>query len=231
MTEPEPTTVTDRAYVQLRELLTSENVRPGDHLGEVAVAEWLGISRTPVRAALQRLELDQLVRRNHNSGYSVAGLMAGDVHEICDVLRLLDTALFIRASENLTDEQSANLEECVERMGTAASERDLEMWSTADARFHELLQDASDHTLFSDIAEKQRRRLHRFWMSGAGRLERLAKSADEHSSIAKSIAASDHDGIRRLVNEHIDHMEESMIRHLEMARPFISTNGSALDHV
>ena len=116
MTEPEPTTVTDRAYVQLRELLTSENVRPGDHLGEVAVAEWLGISRTPVRAALQRLELDQLVRRNHNSGYSVAGLMSGDVHEICDVLRLLDTALFIRASENLTDEQSANLEECVERM-------------------------------------------------------------------------------------------------------------------
>ena len=231
MAEPDPTTVTDRAYVQLLELLTSENVRPGDHLGEVAVAEWLGISRTPVRAALQRLELDQLVRRNHNSGYSVAGLTSGDVHEICDVLRLLDTALFIRASENLTDEQSANLQECVERMATAASKRDLEMWSTADARFHELLQGASDHTLFSDIAEKQRRRLHRFWMSGAGRLERLAKCADEHSSIAKSIAASDHDGIRRLVNEHIDHMEESMIRHLEMARPFISTNGSALDHV
>ena len=74
MADPDPTTVTDRAYVQLRELLTSENVRPGDHLGEVAVAEWLGISRTPVRAALQRLELDQLVRRNHNSGYTVAGM-------------------------------------------------------------------------------------------------------------------------------------------------------------
>ena len=121
MAEPDPTTVTDRAYVQLRELLTSENVRPGDHLGEVAVAEWLGISRTPVRAALQRLELDQLVRRNHNSGYSVAGLTSGDIHEICDVLRLLDTALFIRAAENLTDEQSANLQECVERMAMAAS--------------------------------------------------------------------------------------------------------------
>jgi DNA-binding GntR family transcriptional regulator len=231
MPEPDSTTVTDRAYVQLRELLTSENVRPGDHLGEVAVAKWLGISRTPVRAALQRLELDQLVRRNHNSGYTVAGLTAADVHEICDVLRLLDAALFIRASENLTDQQSVDLQECVERMATAASKRDLELWSEGDSLFHELLQDASDHALFSDIAEKQRRRLHRFWMSGAGRLERLAKCADEHSSIAKSIAASDHEGIRRLVNEHIDHMEESMIRHLEMARPFISTNGSALDHV
>ena len=100
-----------------------------------------------------------------------------------------------------------------------------------DARFHELLQVAADHTLFSDIARN----------SGAGCTgsgcrapdvwNDLAKCADEHSSIAKSIAASDHDGIRRLVNEHIDHMEASMIRHLDMARPFISTNGSALDHV
>jgi len=227
----DPTTVTDQAYVKLRELLTSENVRPGDHLGEVAVAEWLGISRTPVRAALQRLELDHLVRRNQNSGYSVAGLTSADVVEICDVLRLLDTALFIRASKNLTVEQSANLQECVERMAMAASRPDLELWSAGDAEFHKLLQEASGHTIFSDIVEKQRRRLQRFWMSGAGRLERLVKCAEEHASIAKSIAASDHDGIHRLVNEHIDHLEASMIRYLEMARPFISTNGSALDHV
>jgi DNA-binding GntR family transcriptional regulator len=171
------------------------------------------------------------VRRGHNSGYTVAGLNSEDIHEICDVLRLLDTALFIRAAENLSDDQSANLEECVERMAMAASKGDLELWSAGDARFHELLQVAAGHTLISDLAQKQRRRLHWFWMSGAGRLERLAKCADEHSSIAKSIAASDDDGIRRLVNEHIDHMEASMIRHLEMAGPFISTNGSALDHV
>lgn len=231
MAEADPTTVTDRAYVQLRELLTSENVRPGDHLGEVAVAEWLGISRTPVRAALQRLEQDQLVRRNQNGGYIVAGLTPHDVREVCDLLRLLDTALFIRASENLTEEQGAAVRACVETMAKAASEMDLEMWSDADALFHELLQKASAHTLIADIASQQRRRLHRFWTSGTGRLERLAQCADEHLSIAKSIAASDHDGVRRLVNEHIDHMEANLIRNLEMARPFISTNGSALDHV
>ncbi len=231
MAEPDPTTVADRAYVKLRELLTSGNVRSGDHLGEVAVAAWLGVSRTPVRAALQRLELDHLVRRNHNGGYSVAGLTSADVREICDVLRLLDTALFIRASENLTAEQSANLQDCVENMAMAGARLDLELWSASDAEFHELLQGASGHTLFSDIAEKQRRRLHRFWMAGADRLERLVNCAEEHVSIAKSIATSDSHGIHRLVNEHIDHLEASMVRYLEMARPFISTNGSALDHV
>jgi DNA-binding GntR family transcriptional regulator len=227
----DPTTVTDRAYAQLRELLTSENVSPGDHLREVALAELLGISRTPVRAALQRLELDQLVRRTRNSGYSVAGLTQSDVREVCDVLRLVDTAVFIRASENLTEEQGVALGKCVDTMAEAAAEQDLDRWSKGDGVFHELLQKASDHTLFSDIAAKQRRRLHRFWTAEPGRLERLALCAEEHASIARSVAASDHEAIRRLVNEHIDHMEASMIRQLDVARPFISTNGSALDHV
>ena len=231
MGEAESATVTDRAYAQLRELLTSDSVSPGDHLREVALAEWLGISRTPVRAALQRLELDQLVRRNHNSGYSVAGLTPTDVREVCDVLRLVDTAVFIRASENLTEEQGVALHECVGMMEKAAAEQDLDQWSEGDGVFHEILQKASNHALLSDIAAKQRRRLHRFWTSEPGRLERLALCAEEHASIAGSVAASDHEATRRLVHDHIDHMEASLIRQLDVARPFISTNSSALDHV
>lgn len=232
MAEPNHFTVTDRAYIQLRELLTSDNVSPGDHLREVALAQWLGISRTPVRAALQRLELDQLVRRSHNSGgYSVAGLTTAEVREICDVLRLADTAMFIRASENLTEEQGIALRECVDTMAAAAERQDLDRWTEGDQDFHELLHNASDHALLSDIAAKQRRRLHWFWTSQPGRLERLALCAEEHALIARSVADSDHEGIRRLVNEHIDHMQASLIRQLELASPFISTNGSALDHV
>jgi DNA-binding GntR family transcriptional regulator len=227
----EPTNATERAYAQLRELLTSDNVSAGDHLREVALAEWLGISRTPVRAALQRLELDQLVRRSGHSGYSVAGLTPTDVGEICDVLRLVDTALFIRAAENLTEEQGIALRECVDTMAAAAERRDLEQWTDGDKVFHELLQKASDHALLADIAAKQRRRLHRFWTSAPGRLERLALCAEEHASIARSVADSDHKAIGRLVNEHIDHMEASLISQLDVARPFISVNGSALDHV
>jgi DNA-binding GntR family transcriptional regulator len=231
MAEPNHFTVTDRAYMQLRELLTSDNVSPGDHLREVALARWLGISRTPVRAALQRLELDQLVRRSYNSGYSVAGLTTAEVSEICDVLRLVDTAMFSRASENLTKEQGIALRDCVDTMAAAAARQDLDQWSEGDQAFHELLQKASDHALFSDIAAKQRRRLHWFWTSQPGRLERLALCAEEHALIARSVADSDHKGIRGLVNEHIDHMQASLTRQLEVARPFISTNGSALDHV
>lgn len=217
---------TDRAYVQLRGLLTSDGVRPGDHLGEASVAEWLGVSRTPVRSALQRLEMEQLVRRRTN-GYVVASLTPRDVREACDVLRLVDAALFRRAAEQLTDDQLAELERSVEQMATAADAGDVDQWSEGDHRFHELLHEASDHALFSHIATTQRRRLHRFWKQGAARNRRLAKCAREHGSIVAAIAASDEEHITQIVDEHIDHMEDSLLGLLEIANPFIPNDESA----
>lgn len=217
---------TDRAYVQLRGLLTGDGVRPGDRLGEVRVAEWLGVSRTPVRSALQRLEMEQLVRRS-NSGYVVAGLTPRDVREACDALRLVDAALFRRAAERLTDEQVAELERSVEQMAAGAEAGDVGEWSEGDHRFHELLQEASGHSLFTHIATTQRRRLHRFWKQGAARSHRLANCAREHASIVAAIAASDDDEITRIVNEHIDHMEDSLLGLLEIANPFIPTDEPA----
>jgi DNA-binding GntR family transcriptional regulator len=116
-------------------------------------------------------------------------------------------------------------------MAAAAERRVLDHWTDSDRKFHELLQKASNHSLLADIATKQRRRLHRFWTSAPGRLERLALCADEHAAIARAVTDSDHGAIERLVNEHIDHMEASLVSQLAAARPFLPTNGSALDHV
>jgi DNA-binding GntR family transcriptional regulator len=226
MANGEQGTVTDRAYFALRELLTSEGVGPGDHIGEIAVAEWLNMSRTPVRAALQRLEQEQLVRRGSKTGYAVAGLSSRDVRESCDVLRLVDSEMFIRASENLTPEAGAELTELSAQMLTAAADRDVDRWSEVDTQFHELVRRVSDHRLLADIAIIQRRRLHRFWRAAADRSERLIGCAQEHNEIASAIVASDHQEVRRIVIEHIGHMEASLLRNLEVARPFIAGRGS-----
>ena len=221
--EDDSISITDQAVLKLRELLTSDQVRPGDRLGEVAVAKRLGISRTPVRAALQRLEQEQLVARHPNGGYTVAGLSMRDVREACDLLRIVDAELFIRAAEALDEAAASELRDCTARMKTAAAAGDIETWSHADTRFHEILGGAADHRLFIALAIQQRRRLHRFWRAAALRFDRLANCATEHEQIANSVSASDEEEIRRLVNEHIDHMEASLLRTLEMVRPFVPT--------
>lgn len=222
MANGEEGTATERAYLALRELLTSEGVGPGDHIGEIAVAEWLNMSRTPVRAALQRLEQEQLVMRGPNSGYAVAGLSARDVRESCDVLRIVDSEMFIRASENLTPEAGVELRDLSAQMLTAAADRDVDRWSEVDTHFHELVARVSDHRLLAEIAIMQRRRLHRFWRPTADRSERLVGCAQEHNEIINAIVASDHQEVRKIVKEHIGHMEASLLRNLEVARPFIA---------
>lgn len=227
MAQPDASSATDRAHLRLRGLLTSDEVHPGDHLTEVALGEWLGMSRTPVRAALQRLEHEQLVRRGPH-GYVVAGLTPRDVREACDALRLVDTALFQRAAERIQPDQVAELHRCVTRMEAGAD--DVQAWNDADLRFHEILAAASDHSLFSHVARSQRRRLHRFWTRSAVGSRRLEACADEHARVVAAVGAADDAEIARLVHEHIDHMEKGMLGLLELATPFLPTDGPVLEH-
>ncbi len=216
----------DRAYAALLDLVTSDRVRPGDQLGEEAAASWIGISRTPVRAALQRLDLEGLIRRAGRGSYVVSGLTARDVQEACDALRLLDAALFHRAADRLTGEQAAALLGCAAAMVTAVESGDLDAWSQTDQRFHALLHEAADHHLFAEMGAAQRRRLHRFWTSSASRQGRLATCAAEHADIAEAVQGRDFAGIERLVAAHVDHMEASLLRSLEDARPFLPAENS-----
>ncbi|MGI9642816.1 MAG: GntR family transcriptional regulator [Acidimicrobiia bacterium] len=213
--------MTEHAYIALRELLTSDGVGPGDHIAEIATAEKLKMSRTPVRAALQRLEQEQLVVKG-SSGYVVAGITDRDVTEACDVLRLADAELFIRASDNMEAADAVRIADLADRMLVAARERDMETWSTSDTEFHQELARLADHRLLADIAIKQRRRLHRYWRPAANRLDRLEGCAQEHAAVAEAIAGKDHKEVRRIVNEHIGHMEASLLRSLEQARPFLA---------
>ncbi|MGI9665856.1 MAG: GntR family transcriptional regulator [Acidimicrobiia bacterium] len=223
--------VTEQAYLALREMLTSDGVGPGDHIAEIATAEKLEMSRTPVRAALQRLEQEQLVVKGTNSGYVVAGLVDRDVIEACDVLRLVDTELFIRASDNMTPAEAERVVGLADRMLVAATEGDIETWSAADTEFHQTLAGLADQHLLADIAIKQRRRLHRYWRPAADRLERLVGCAEEHAAVAEAIVGKDHQEVRKIVNEHIGHMEASLLRTLELARPFLAASPAGVRNV
>ncbi len=223
--EQPPASAADRAYAALLDLVTSERARPGDQLGEEAAAAWLGISRTPVRAALQRLDLEGLIARAPRGGYVVSGLTGRDVREACDALRILDAALFRRAAGRLTPEQGRALEECAAAMVVAVKAGDLEGWNDTDRRFHALLHEAADHRLFAEMGAAQRRRLHRFWTSSASRQGRLATCAAEHAGIAEAVRRGDGAAIDDLVAAHIDHMEASLLHSLEDARPFLPTDG------
>lgn len=217
---PEPSRV-DSVYGWLVEAITGLELPAGTPLLENALARQLGVSRTPVREALQRLEREGLVQRSPNSRFVVAVLSERDVHEACDALEVLDVYLFQRAARRLTPAQGDTLAACVEIMRTAAKAHDPRAWAEADREFHATLAAAADNRMVADLVQQVRRRVQRFWLTQAVRSERLEGCSLEHAELADAVRAGDLDAIPPLVAAHIAHQRESLLTMLDAAAPLL----------
>ncbi len=201
----------DTAYSWLLGEITGFRLRAGAPLSENSLAKHLGISRTPVREALQRLEKEGLVRRTENSRFTVSQINAREVNEACDLLEVLDSFIMRRASSKLDEESKAELLRIVDLQQEAAAQGDRDAWAEADTKFHRLLNTVADNKLVAEVVKETRRRTQRFWLRAAGKENRLVGCSAEHRVIAEAIIAKDYDTINSAVSEHIQHMRQGML--------------------
>lgn len=186
-------------------------IRTGAQLSENRIAAQRGISRTPVREALQRLEKEGLVRRSENARFTVSQPTAKEASEACDLLEVLDTFVARRAAEKMLPEQTGELLSSVERMSAAAAAGDREAWSAADLAFHRLINGIADNALASEMVKETRRRVQRFWMQAPSMSSRLEECSQEHRVLALAMIDKDYDAIAPVVSEHISHMRERVL--------------------
>lgn len=216
------TTTTDshllvmNAYDYLVAEITSSRIRTGARLSENRIATDLGISRTPVREALQRLEQEGLVRRGSNARFTVAQPTIKEAEEACDLLVLLDTYLAQRASERLTESEKQELLASVETMSAAAITGDRYAWSEADLAFHRLLNRIADNALISSTVKETRRRVQRFWLQAPSMEGRLVECSQEHEDLARAVIERDDEAIAEAVEVHILHMRERVVELLRV---------------
>jgi len=207
----------DTAYDWLLGEITGFRVRSGSPLSENRIAGQLGISRTPVREALQRLEKEGLVKRGDNARFTVSQLTIAEVNDACDLLEVLDTYICKKASSKLTPEDIVLLRESVDEMQRAAGDDDRESWSAADLAFHRTVNSIAGNQLVAETVKETRRRIQRFWMRAASLQSRLEACSQEHLVLATAIIAQDYDAIEPAVKEHIGHMRARMLEMLESA--------------
>jgi DNA-binding GntR family transcriptional regulator len=212
----------ERIYHTLRQEIVSSQLDPQAPLSETRLAERFGVSRTPVREALQRLEQHGLVAESETARFVVAGLTHRDVRESCDLLELLDGYVYSSAVARIAPGQLGELFGCVERMVASAHLDDVDGWNAADRGFHQLVEGAVDNTLAADLSRRLRERVHRFWIeSAAQRAHRLESCSREHEEIAVAIRAADTAAIHRLVHTHVTRMRTSLERMLDEAAPVL----------
>jgi DNA-binding GntR family transcriptional regulator len=194
--------VVDRAYERIRGLILDGDVLPGARLGQVELADQLGISRTPVREALGRLTGEGLVEFLPNRGFRAAGLVLDQVVHRLEVRLLLEPGIARLAAERRGAEHLAGLRAAIAReeaAGTRVGAHD------ASRDFHLVLAEATGNPelvgVFASlwIVEVGRRLLAR----RAVQSEWKGADASEHHAIAAAVEAGDGGAAARLMEQHI----------------------------
>jgi len=200
---PSPGSAARRAYDFAKWAILTSVYRAGEVITEGGLANELGVSRTPVREALLRLEVEGLVHLKPKKGAVVATFSLHDVEDVLEARELVETYTALKsfaARRTLLPQVEAVHEEMKQRR----NEHDTASFTEADRRFHELIVDAADNAVLSSIYRMLRERQTLFTsVLMRGRLDRMDDAIAEHDRVIAALRGEDGDVFCDVVRSHL----------------------------
>jgi DNA-binding GntR family transcriptional regulator len=181
-------TLAQRAYEDLKALFLKGTYSPGDFLTEGELARRLRMSKTPVRTALTRLEMDGFVTVSPQQGIVVREPSIHEVIDLFDIRVALETFVVKRLSTTITSEQIARLRANLEAQGRSVREHDNAESTKLDTEFHLLLCEFAGNREILEVMERLRSKLHRVILGIQNKNpDRISDGWREHEAIADAI--------------------------------------------
>jgi DNA-binding GntR family transcriptional regulator len=196
----------------LRKAIREGVLEPGERLMEIQLADQLGVSRTPVREAIRKLELEGYVIMMPRRGTYVASMSIRDINEIFEIRTALESLSNGLAAERITQEELEHLQRLIVRIGEYVDEGDMDKIVKTDIEFHDTLYHAARNNRLVNILSNLREQLTRFRtlsMSYPGRLE---TTLEEHRKIVEAIAAGDAKAARKAAEHHMEMSEKTLLK-------------------
>jgi len=196
---------------KLRQLIISNSYAQGEQLRQDEVAQQLGVSHIPVRAAFQLLEAEGLITNVPYKGAVVTRLSAAEIEEYFDIRATLEVDLLKRSIGEIEPEALARARKIVERMDTASPER----WGEYNWKLHEELYSAAKRPITLDFVHKIHDNLDRYVRIQLALSEENRRRAHaEHIQLIELCAAGDRQKAMRLLNAHICGVRDDLLNHL-----------------
>ncbi|MBP3436940.1 MAG: GntR family transcriptional regulator [Clostridia bacterium] len=199
----------DQVFERLEsDILTGVYPR-GEILTEMKLVSDLGVSRTPVREAVKRLEQEHLIEVSPK-GIVVQGIVLQDLLDIFEIRFRIEGMAAAEAAKRITDEELAELKEMVDLQCYYVEKHDAEHIKYMDSRFHQLIYHFSGSRIYEDTLYPLHKKVQKYRRASVESRSRALQSAAEHMAIYEALAA--HDSQKT---------EEMMIRHIENAKKHI----------
>ena len=206
----------DVVFETLRDAIITQVLKPGERLMEIQLADEMGVSRTPVREAIRKLELEGLVIMVPRKGAYVAGVSMKDIHEVYEVRAALEMLAVSLAAERITDEELDALERQVLRESEAESSEDTDEHTLdnivyIDTTFHDIIYQAANNQRLVQFLNILQEQLQRFRAASLSRPGRSKTALEEHKQIIEALSERNGELAAKLAKEHIDNAESAMI--------------------
>jgi len=206
--------VTDWVYEELKSAIVDLRLAPGDPLREATLAEQLGVSKTPIREALTRLEQEGLVETTSFKGAVVSGYSRQDLIEIYELRELLENAAARAAAESMPDADRDRLRRICQESRQLTKGGDAAGLAALISAFDDVLFDQVNNSRIRALIENLRAHLTRIGHLTAEIPGRIGASVDEHEKILEAIAARDPDLAERQMSQHIRSVRDDQLRAL-----------------
>lgn len=185
----------------------------GEILTEMKLVEQLGVSRTPIREAMRRLEQERLIEET-GKGALVLGVTSDDLMDIMNIREQIEGLAAYYACVNMTPEGFKELEHIVDLQDFYLERWDVERLQQADDQFHDMICELSRRNVIRDTLMPLHRKTRRYRKTVMKEKDRAAHSLQEHRAIVEVMKTGDPENVQQAMNAHIKKVKEHLLERL-----------------
>lgn len=199
-------------YEELKMQILTGKIVPGTRLMEVELAADMGVSRTPIREAIRKLEKEGLVTIEPRRGAYASQISVKDMVDILEVRQDMEGLAAYFASSRMTEEQMADLKRTSDSYNRAVAEGDMDSMIAYDTRFHRIIVESCNNSILVHMIEQLQELVLRFRYIYYDDFRRAENMPEEHRQILEAIRDGRAEDARAAADIHIDRLKEMVIR-------------------
>ena len=205
----------NQAYQELKRIILEHQIPQGGKLNEAELAAALGISRTPIREAINRLAKEGLVESFPQRGAFVIQVSGEDVFELFLIRENLEGLAACLAAERMTESDLGTLESCIKGFKEPYGKREIQRYAREDFKFHETIIRLSHARRLTDLISTLYDHIRIFRLTTMGLSNRMKTSLAEHKRIVGAFRDKNAAEAERLMRRHIRHVRDGVMENIK----------------
>ena len=205
----------DVVFQTLRGAILKGDLKPGERLMELQLASKLGVSRTPIREAIRKLELEGLVLMIPRKGAEVAKISEKSLRDVLEVRRSLEELAIELACQRMTEDDIKELEEAQEAFRSAIQSADAMTIAETDEHYHDIIYNGTGNNRLVQILNNLREQMYRYRLEYIKDADKRQILVVEHDYILKAIRSRHVAEAKKAIREHIDNQEITVSKNIK----------------